>query len=84
MPRPVIKNGICLFVILCVVSAELLKKKDQEMKDMEDRYETYLEKAKSVSIIDGERLLSGFLFAKQRDARAMALAFVRVDSCGSR
>ena len=29
---------------------ELLNKKDQEMKHMEDRYKKYLEKAKSVSI----------------------------------
>ena len=28
---------------------ELLNKKDQEMKGMEDRYKKYLEKAKSVS-----------------------------------
>ena len=31
---------------------ELLNKKDQEMKVMEDRYKKYLEKAKSVSVID--------------------------------
>ena len=35
---------------------ELLNKKDQEMKVMEDRYKKYLEKAKSVSVIDWERL----------------------------
>lgn len=72
----------CLFVILCFVSAEkvtelqeLLNKKDQEMKVMEDRYKKYLEKAKSVSIRDGdEQLLPAAFFAKQRDARAMALA----------
>ena len=29
---------------------ELLNKKDQEMKVMEDRYKKYLEKAKSVSL----------------------------------
>lgn len=41
---------------VCFVSAEkvnelqeLLNKKDQEMKVMEDRYKKYLEKAKSVS-----------------------------------
>ena len=43
---------------LCNVSAEkvnelqeLLNKKDQEMKVMEDRYKKYLEKAKSVSCL---------------------------------
>lgn len=43
---------------LCNVSAEkvnelqeLLNKKDQEMKVMEDRYKKYLEKAKSVSFV---------------------------------
>ena len=30
---------------------ELLNKKDQEMKVMEDRYKKYLEKAKSVSLV---------------------------------
>lgn len=54
------KKGECAErgAMLCNVSAEkvnelqeLLNKKDQEMKVMEDRYKKYLEKAKSVSFI---------------------------------
>ena len=47
-----------LFMYVHFVSAEkvtelqdLLNKKDQEMKVMEDRYKKYLEKAKSVSTL---------------------------------
>lgn len=36
---------------------EALKKKDEDMKQMEDRYKKYLEKAKSVSIFLLPKLL---------------------------
>ena len=39
---------------------ELLNKKDQEMKVMEDRYKKYLEKAKSVSVFPGLRFVQLF------------------------
>ena len=48
---------VIVFYLCSYVSAEkvnelqeLLNKKDQEMKVMEDRYKKYLEKAKSVSL----------------------------------
>ena len=69
---------------MCFASAEkvtelqeLLNKKDQEMKVMEDRYKKYLEKAKSVSVMMESYYYLAF-FAKQRDARAMAWVSVYV------
>ena len=52
-----IRQCVIVFSLYPFVSAEkvnelqeLLNKKDQEMKVMEDRYKKYLEKAKSVSL----------------------------------
>ncbi len=39
---------------------EALKKKDEDMKQMEERYKKYLEKAKSVSTFNNRGTVSSF------------------------